>query len=666
MPAKSKVRPGALLCALLIVLAGVFAPSAHAQGTTPGLNASATNDVKVGEPVTFSSTVSGQGNQRPTGTVTYRVYGPDDGCANAPVIVQTVDVEPDSFGPSDGFATTSGDEFLPVDEGDYAVTASYSGDSTYTSAATDCGVTTFRVHPPRAVLTATHTDAVAGEEVVFDATVSGAGGAPTGTVTFTVYDGEIGCNTDGVEFTQTVALTPDTDASVAQASTGQPQYVPSFGYKEWDVTYSGDGTYQAETRGCHPLDVAQSPRATTFEVRPSAPGYVGYPLALVGEVYSTAAATAGTPTGSVTLRLYGPDDPDCEGVPVLEETRPLDSTSSPATATTGEYTPTVAGLYPATIAYSGDADYNAVAPRCGDDFIQVVVAPEATATPGSLTFASAAAPQPVGTTGRTQVVTITNTGDGTTEDDEGNVYGGLTFGAVELSDPDEFVINGNTCGGQDDGDGGFNSKVLAPDESCTIGIRFTPQEPGERTGSLTIASDDPASPTVVALSGTAASIVTSGGDGIGGAAGTDGKDGAAGEDGTDGTSGTNGTNGTNGSPGAGTPGPAGPAGPAAVLPPGWEQWLAAVSGRPRALCTKALATCRIVVTVPVGQRFVSATITGRNGKRTRAYGVSAGGSLLDANGRAIRLVAGTYSVVVRLAARGKPPVARTYTVVLTG
>ena len=54
-----------------------------------------------------------------------------------------------------------------------------------------------------------------------------------------------------------------------------------------------------------------------------------------------------------------------------------------------------------------------------------------------------------------------------------------------------------------------SSTTLAPGASCNVQITFTPSAAGARSGSLTIASSDPASPTVVPLSGTG--IVASGG-----------------------------------------------------------------------------------------------------------------------------------------------------------
>ncbi len=51
----------------------------------------------------------------------------------------------------------------------------------------------------------------------------------------------------------------------------------------------------------------------------------------------------------------------------------------------------------------------------------------------------------------------------------------------------------NTCGSS-----------LAPGASCTVSVSFTPTAAGNRTGSLTVASNDPAGPLTVALSGSGA------------------------------------------------------------------------------------------------------------------------------------------------------------------
>jgi hypothetical protein len=66
----------------------------------------------------------------------------------------------------------------------------------------------------------------------------------------------------------------------------------------------------------------------------------------------------------------------------------------------------------------------------------------------------------------------------------------LTFVGSSAND---FFFGSWTCGGS-----------IAPGASCQVAVRFAPGAPGSRTASLTIASNDPAGPASVPLTGTGA------------------------------------------------------------------------------------------------------------------------------------------------------------------
>jgi hypothetical protein len=63
----------------------------------------------------------------------------------------------------------------------------------------------------------------------------------------------------------------------------------------------------------------------------------------------------------------------------------------------------------------------------------------------------------------------------------------LSFGGAN---PDDFLIGSSTCGGP-----------IAPGAGCTVTVRFVPAAKGARAAALEIASNDKASPAIVALSG---------------------------------------------------------------------------------------------------------------------------------------------------------------------
>lgn len=103
--------------------------------------------------------------------------------------------------------------------------------------------------------------------------------------------------------------------------------------------------------------------------------------------------------------------------------------------------------------------------------------------------------QVLATTSGTQTVTVTSNGN-----DSLNLTG-ASLGGANAAD---FTILSDTCTGAS----------LAPLASCAIGLRFTPSALGPRVASLSIASNDAASPAVVALTGNGVAVPI-GGDPIG-------------------------------------------------------------------------------------------------------------------------------------------------------
>lgn len=109
-----------------------------------------------------------------------------------------------------------------------------------------------------------------------------------------------------------------------------------------------------------------------------------------------------------------------------------------------------------------------------DAFVsKVLVGPELSRSPSSLTFAA----QAVGSTSLPQTVTITNIGDSNLD-------------ITTVATTGDFVQT-NTCEGTS----------LAPDATCTISVTFTPTVTGSRSGTVRIDSNSPASPHFVNLSG---------------------------------------------------------------------------------------------------------------------------------------------------------------------
>ena len=97
----------------------------------------------------------------------------------------------------------------------------------------------------------------------------------------------------------------------------------------------------------------------------------------VGGTYDTAHLSGGAEaTGTLTFKLYGPNDPTCAKEPVFIDTSEV---IGDGYYRSGEFTPTTGGTYRWTVDYSGDRDNNAVGPtRCGaeEETILVTPAPE--------------------------------------------------------------------------------------------------------------------------------------------------------------------------------------------------------------------------------------------------------------------------------------------------
>jgi len=96
--------------------------------------------------------------------------------------------------------------------------------------------------------------------------------------------------------------------------------------------------------------------------------------------------------------------------------------------------------------------------------------------------------QLVKTTSAAQNETVTNNGSTS-----------VTMGTISLTQTTDFSISSNTCPA--------SGSPLAAHASCTIGLKFSPKSTGAKKSTLSIGDSDPASPQLVALSGTGTSNV---------------------------------------------------------------------------------------------------------------------------------------------------------------
>ena len=329
-----------------------------------------------GQPIFDTAEIDG--GMSPTGTLTFRLYGPDDPNCSGPHIFESV-VAVHGNGPHNS------DPFTPAAAGTYRWVVSYSGDANnHPAGPTECGIDseTVVISPAQPALSTVASHAVLiGGAISDSATLSG-GSDPTGTITFHAYGPDDATCTGPAADTSTV---PVHGNGVYDSHAFTPT---AIGVYRWVASYSGD-----------PFNLAASPTACGDP----AEAVVVSPLPKAHTAISTTAAggaPAGSPiddvahltdgndpTGTITFRVYGPHDTDCTGPPAGSSTVTVsgngDHHSEP-------FTPTLAGTYHWVAEYSGDEHNHSAGPTACDDHGESVVVSQA--DPGIHTVALAVVP----------------------------------------------------------------------------------------------------------------------------------------------------------------------------------------------------------------------------------------------------------------------------------
>src|SRR5256886_867600 len=184
----------------------------------------------------------------PTGTVTYRLYtsGSCSGSATSQMVTLSNGLIPNST-PTN-----------PLMAGNYGYQASYSGDSNYFSATSQCEP--FTVLPPfvaTALYTSTSVSIPVGSSVSLGTPVHDTAGemgtingfTPTGTVTYTFFTNGL-CSGSGTS--QTVTLM---NGLITNSTGTGPLAGGSYSFR---ASYSGDGNYPSSTSSCENFMVSQA------------------------------------------------------------------------------------------------------------------------------------------------------------------------------------------------------------------------------------------------------------------------------------------------------------------------------------------------------------------------------------------------------------------------
>ncbi|WP_155374783.1 hypothetical protein [Catellatospora vulcania] len=355
-PTTRRAAHTALLSLALVTGAATAATAAPVAGLNKAalqeLTTVASPDVTIGGSVFDTATLAGVGAAE-AGSITFNLYGPNDAtCATTPVFTATVP----TTGPDDyGSGTT-----VPTAPGTYRWTAAYTGTTTVPPSLCNAADEDVVVSQATPTLRTLASDDVPLGGSVFDRARLTNGFQPTGTITFNLYP-DVVCEEAPV-FTTTETVNGN---GPYQSDPFTPTAVGTY---HWRADYSGDANNTIAGTACNDPneDVVVSALAT-----PAISTQASADVDLGGTISDTATLTGGDdPTGEITFTLYGPDDADCSGEPVVTDGVTVDGNGS---YTSAGITPTAPGTYRWIAAYGGDANNAEATTACNDENESVVV-----------------------------------------------------------------------------------------------------------------------------------------------------------------------------------------------------------------------------------------------------------------------------------------------------
>ncbi|MDP9074068.1 MAG: hypothetical protein M3N98_07825, partial [Actinomycetota bacterium] len=335
-----------------------------AEGVTVGLAMpKLTTQASAATPVggTISDTANLTGGFSPSGSIGFKVFGPNDTtCANPPAFNQNVSVA--------GAGAYTGGPFTPAAAGTYRFVANYGGDPSNAAVATTCAdpaesvnVTRF----PTTISTQASAPVGVGGSVSDTATLT-AGAAPvSGTLTFNFYGP-----------TDPTCVRPPLFTSVKTATAGGG--VPSSAFSPQAAgtylavaAYSGDANHNPAGTKCGDSgeSVVVAPATITLATQSS-------PAVPVGNAISDTATISGGfhPGGTLTFSLYGSGNAACTGSALFTSTKGVAGDSS---YKSDAFAPPAIGTYRWVVSYSGDAANASAVAQCADPAESTVVGPGA-------------------------------------------------------------------------------------------------------------------------------------------------------------------------------------------------------------------------------------------------------------------------------------------------
>ena len=349
---------------------------------TPGVTTTASGNAVIGAAV--SDTAHLTGGAGPTGSITFQLFGPNDtNCANGAIFTTS-----NTSVAGDGDYSTPS-SFTPTQAGTYRWIASYSGDTNNNAVSTLCGDAgeTVVISPATPSLTTTASgNGPVGTSVADTAHLGNTTSDAGGTITFNLYGPNDANCSKAVAFTTSAPV-----SGPGNYRSPTPDFTPSqAGTYRWIASYSGDTNNKAVTSACN----AANESVTISPVGPSLTTTASGGVGVGGTVHDTAHLSGATngATGSITFKLYGPNDSNCSQGAIFSATNNGVNGNGDYRSPTPDFDPAQAGTYRWIASYSGDPNNTATSTSCNDANESVVVSP---LTPGLTT--TAAGNGPIGT-----------------------------------------------------------------------------------------------------------------------------------------------------------------------------------------------------------------------------------------------------------------------------
>ena len=333
---------------------------------TPTLSTNASAAITIGSTINDTATLGGTYNG--TGTITFKLYGPTDTmCTSAAIFMTTKSVA--------GNGNYTSATFLPTAVGTYRWVASYGGDVNNSAVNGACnGANEAVVVSPHAPTMTTQVDNVSvkfGSTINDTATLGGTYNG-TGTITFNLYGPTDTTCTSAPIFTTTKSVAGNGNYTSA---TFLPTAVGTY---RWVASYGGDVNNSAVSGACNGANeaVVVSPHAPTMTTQvDNASVKFGTAVKDTATIAGAGAAAGGT----ITFKLYGPNDGTCANAAVF--TSAAIPVSGNGSYSSGFFTPLFAGTYRWTAAYTGDLTNLAIPAACNQNNESVVVGDKDTTPP---------------------------------------------------------------------------------------------------------------------------------------------------------------------------------------------------------------------------------------------------------------------------------------------